>query len=300
MAEVTQEKFSCPACGKQYIWKPELAGKQAQCKCGSAIHVPQNLSPAQEKEDDGLYDLEPHDDPIAAKRSKPEQAAATGATDSGYRCPSCSHPMQPGTPLCAQCGFDMKTGKKTGKPSAAGAGGAVSAKKIAAPSATSGFGPPPRRKIDHKETAKAEMMKFILPLALLLVVIGGVVGLKWFLGASEDNTPQLGDDGAVKDMMENNITTELIKWMDEDPIRHMVMGMTTQQARGYAKKFYDMGAKQVLAFSGGMTTHLAIELPPEPEKRKQLFEWEARWHKGMGKKPAVDVGQQYLLIKMKI
>src|SRR5690348_16638707 len=32
--------FSCGACGKQYRWKPELAGKKVKCKCGTPISVP--------------------------------------------------------------------------------------------------------------------------------------------------------------------------------------------------------------------------------------------------------------------
>ena len=34
-------KFSCPACGKQYAWKAQLAGKKAKCSCGAAVAVPQ-------------------------------------------------------------------------------------------------------------------------------------------------------------------------------------------------------------------------------------------------------------------
>jgi hypothetical protein len=32
-------KVSC-ACGKQYSWKPELAGKRAKCKCGGVVKFP--------------------------------------------------------------------------------------------------------------------------------------------------------------------------------------------------------------------------------------------------------------------
>jgi hypothetical protein len=32
--------FSCPECGKEYPWKPELAGKKGKCKCGAIMHVP--------------------------------------------------------------------------------------------------------------------------------------------------------------------------------------------------------------------------------------------------------------------
>ena len=40
MSEVGLVGFSCTACGKQYRWKPELAGKTVRCKCGNPVSVP--------------------------------------------------------------------------------------------------------------------------------------------------------------------------------------------------------------------------------------------------------------------
>jgi hypothetical protein len=34
--------FQCPGCGRQFRWKPQLAGKQVKCKCGSILTVPDN------------------------------------------------------------------------------------------------------------------------------------------------------------------------------------------------------------------------------------------------------------------
>ena len=39
-AESEGSRFSCPACGRSFRWKPELAGKRAKCKCGATIDVP--------------------------------------------------------------------------------------------------------------------------------------------------------------------------------------------------------------------------------------------------------------------
>ena len=36
--------FSCPICGKEYPWKPELAGKKGKCKCGAIMHVPSSAT----------------------------------------------------------------------------------------------------------------------------------------------------------------------------------------------------------------------------------------------------------------
>jgi hypothetical protein len=32
--------FACPACGKEYPWSAELAGKKGKCKCGNVWRVP--------------------------------------------------------------------------------------------------------------------------------------------------------------------------------------------------------------------------------------------------------------------
>src|SRR5690348_10911130 len=31
---------ACASCGKEYRWKPELAGKRAKCKCGGVVTFP--------------------------------------------------------------------------------------------------------------------------------------------------------------------------------------------------------------------------------------------------------------------
>jgi hypothetical protein len=40
MPEMLTPKVACPSCGKQYKWKPELAGKQGKCKCGGVVSFP--------------------------------------------------------------------------------------------------------------------------------------------------------------------------------------------------------------------------------------------------------------------
>jgi hypothetical protein len=40
MSAVEEVGFSCAACGKQYRWKPEIAGKKVKCKCGNPLSVP--------------------------------------------------------------------------------------------------------------------------------------------------------------------------------------------------------------------------------------------------------------------
>ena len=40
MPETAAPKFSCPSCGKQFRWKPEMAGKKGKCQCGGVLSVP--------------------------------------------------------------------------------------------------------------------------------------------------------------------------------------------------------------------------------------------------------------------
>jgi hypothetical protein len=68
MSDVTTSKFSCDGCGKQYTWKPELAGKKAKCKCGAVMMVP--AEPPVAPEADGLYDLAPEETPKPKAKPK--------------------------------------------------------------------------------------------------------------------------------------------------------------------------------------------------------------------------------------
>jgi hypothetical protein len=57
-------KVTC-VCGKQYRWKPELAGKRAKCKCGAAVAFPKEdpeAAEAEAKEFDAMVrGIEPHE-----------------------------------------------------------------------------------------------------------------------------------------------------------------------------------------------------------------------------------------------
>ena len=125
----TEPKFNCSTCGKEYRWKPELAGKKAKCKCGNVIPVPTKSpaaapaaarpapKPDAEVDFDGLYAL-------AQEEKKATRAAAVDES-AGYRCPSCSTTLPPGQSVCPNCRYDMRTGARVamagGAPMAAGA-----------------------------------------------------------------------------------------------------------------------------------------------------------------------------------
>jgi hypothetical protein len=111
----TDIKFSCASCGKEYRWKPELAGKQAKCKCGATITVPKTPPPPpvprqEEVGLDGLYALAQEEKKAGARLAAADPEAA-GARQ-GYRCPSCGNDLPVGATVCPNCSMDMKTGRK--------------------------------------------------------------------------------------------------------------------------------------------------------------------------------------------
>src|SRR4051812_19404291 len=100
----TEPKFNCSTCGKEYRWKPELAGKKAKCKCGSVIAIPTKApgaaaakaasrpapKPAEQEADlDGLYALAQEEKKATVRTAQVDDSAG------GYRCPSCSSSMPP-------------------------------------------------------------------------------------------------------------------------------------------------------------------------------------------------------------
>src|SRR5256885_10013264 len=120
MSQVEEARFTCETCGKSYRWKPEFAGRKVKCKCGYVMTAPAAPPGGDEPDLDALYDL--------ADAGKEAAAAAPPSV----RCPSCMSEMEPGTSVCAACGFHAKTGKPAkAAPSTAkrqgpvGAGGAA-------------------------------------------------------------------------------------------------------------------------------------------------------------------------------
>ncbi len=331
--------FSCTACGKQFTITPELAGRKVRCPCGTVFVSPaleaenslQAGEPAPPTEDDGLYDFA--DEPKTASKPRdlapaPVMAAPAapisipGLEDDAYVCPSCGQSMEPGAIICAQCGFNIKTGAKMNVRKAAARPGTTapttqkaaaqksaglksSAPKSAAPKvAVSAFGsvPMPRRPV-VVEDKRAQLLKMALPVALVALVVLGIVGYKLIVHFSGVGKapPLVGDDAKVAELMNDDGATELHKWFTQDPSR--ICGpYNTGQALAKADELQKLGAKQVLAFGSRMTRVLAVELPDDPEQRKQLFQWENKFaaEHYLHSKGAVDQGQKYLLLDLGI
>src|SRR3954471_20954528 len=146
-----EPKFNCSTCGKEYRWKPELAGKKAKCKCGNVVAIPAKApaaaapvaarpaarpapKPAEQGAGlDGLYALAQAEKKATVRTAQVDDAAG------GYRCPSCSSNMPAGALVCPSCNLDIRTGMRT--PVAAGAGaGVLAAAGAYGPASSSGRG----------------------------------------------------------------------------------------------------------------------------------------------------------------
>ncbi len=174
MSGTNPENFSCEGCGKSYRWKPEFAGRRIKCKCGTVMVAPAAAAVEPQSED------EPDFDALYSLAAEGKQAEKAGAAVVGVRCPSCRAQLEPGAAACPQCGFNLRTGKKSpvtpaaspagaAKVAAAG-GGAVAAAPPGPASAFQAFGgsrrrPEPEKSQDFKAT------EIYLPLGLLLVGI---------------------------------------------------------------------------------------------------------------------------------
>jgi hypothetical protein len=76
----TSPRFACE-CGKTFRWKPEIAGRKAQCPCGRKLDVPKTMDEPEEIPSLDTFDFadeEPAKAPPVPQRA-PAIAAKTGA-----------------------------------------------------------------------------------------------------------------------------------------------------------------------------------------------------------------------------
>jgi hypothetical protein len=137
---------------------------------------------------------------------------------------------------------------------------------------------------------------------ILALIVGAVFGLRYLggsRGGSASAKPSLGEDAKVEDMIANEDGTEAREWLAGRPGR-MLSGMTSSQAEHRIDDWYRMGATKVLAFGGGFSMNVALQLPADPAKRKALFDWTNDWNARSLIPPAADVGQKYLLVRLRL
>lgn len=328
--------FACASCGKKFVWKPELAGKNVRCKCGQAIPVPAATAPARPApvpaakppparatatavrpvvvDGEDLYDFAESGAPSPVRPAAAGSAAAVaapvsvpGLEDDLYRCPSCSEAMQPGSIICASCGFNLKTGERVNIQRAAPAAARGMAPKAAAaskaPVGSAFAGIPTRSKPQIDEDKKGQLMKLLIPIGLIVVLIGAF-GLFKFVasqtggGAASHKYTDKGDDPEVaRKMDEGGGGKEIHEWFKQNPMR-MMGELSPRQAIAKADELQEMGAKKVYAFGAVMSLCMAVELPEDAEQRKSLFTFENKWAREHRYKPAKDEGQKFLLLNL--
>jgi hypothetical protein len=188
---VDQGKFACSQCGKSYKWKPELAGKKVKCKCGNVMQVPAADPVAAEPEVDldSLYELAA-EEKKATKRQSEEPV--------GFRCPSCHGDLAIGAVVCANCGFNLKTGSRAtaSKPAAqlAFAGAPAGAAQNAVPSAMVGYGTARTgaANIEVDYLGENPIKELGLPAALLLAGVGVLIFQEAGSGGFVEALPRIG------------------------------------------------------------------------------------------------------------
>lgn len=98
-----QPKIKCEACGKEYRWKREYAGRKVKCTCGQVMVMP-DAPPGVDEPEPQTFELEEADAPAGG----PQAAAGDGDA----ACPSCGAAMATGAVLCVECGYNTQTGQK--------------------------------------------------------------------------------------------------------------------------------------------------------------------------------------------
>ena len=110
-------KFKCASCGREFRWKPELAGKKAKCKCGATVQVPATDPAAAAKPPPPPADEQSFDDVYALAAAEADQAAATNQANEApvaYAAPPPPPPAVPrtgftpsGAPIPKRAKMDM-------------------------------------------------------------------------------------------------------------------------------------------------------------------------------------------------
>jgi hypothetical protein len=302
--------FSCNSCGKQYPWKPELAGKKAKCKCGAVLAIPAKPQAARA--------------PARAVAAIPAIPAVEPIEESqAYRCPACKADLSPGSAICISCGYNLQTGEyvntqvDTGEDDAEVAAPKKKKKKKAAaaaasaatgqPSATGWIGMGKTKKERDAAVAanKSSTIKQVtIVLVLAVVVVGAVFGAKIIFkskaGAGDDpalaNLP--GDDAEAMRRLKNDDPVEAKQFIESHETRSLGITWTRGKALGMIQRWYEMGVVKVWAFQGQISTHVLLELPQDPEKRKVILDWSSTFEDPTLQKFIKDVGQKYVILHM--
>jgi len=278
--------IQCPACQKEYPWKPDLAGKRVKCKCGELIDVP---VAAPKAEVDELYDLaepiETPGHPILDLQSAATTAAVAVDNSRQFPCPYCGQNLDPGSTMCVFCGSSLE-------------GTVPEAAPRAVPTAIQAAPPVASRPVVMREPEPEETVSktklAILALVAIAIVIAAIVFVRHRTRTSTSTDPILKPaDAAIFDKTKQG--AEAREWLKADEA-HTLTGLLHKQAVFRVDQIYDLGAKSVFVVGGGSS--LAIELPSESAKRKAIFDWQKKWNTENNFPVVSDDGQRWMEIQM--
>jgi hypothetical protein len=272
MSAAQPGRITCEVCGRSGPYRPELAGKRIKCKCGNIMLV---ADP-------------PAEEPLRPEPLPPDPSADQAADELSelYDLREDPNPAKPPrvfvAPDPSRLGYESRISPPP-PPPAANPYPTYSKPKTADP-----------------QSEKSGLMRMLIVIGVLgAVIAGAIVGIKMMGGPHRPAGPQLGEDADIEQKIQDEYNKEIHAWFTEDPSR--IMGPWSQsQALGQADRWQQMGAKRILAFGSRLSMVAVIELPDDPAKRKQLFDWQADWHGQHFEKVWKDVGQKYLMIRLGI
>ena len=194
MADTQVAKFSCGACGRQYPWKAEIAGRSAKCKCGQALTVPATADAEPEADVINFADLE------AAGTGREVLAGPVAAA--AVETPMGGGPDMPATAKAGKGATGMNTwGGRPGQMRGRDASG------------------------ENSQTVK----QLVLGGIAVVLLVGLIFGAKMFF--KKDQTaaagPMLGDDAKVLEMFKEEAPIEGIAFVDTHPSRTLGIRWTT-------------------------------------------------------------------------
>jgi len=303
--------FSCNSGGKQYPWKPELAGKKAKCKCGAVLSIPAKPQAARAPARAAVA--------TPAIRAIPVPPAEI-PLDESQACPACKADLSPGSAICISCGYNLQTGeyvstqvdtgdddaepkapkkKKKKKTAAAAPAGAATGQ----PSATAWVGMGKTKKEREAALAKdkSSTVKQVTIVLILAVVVVGVIfggGFAFNKLGNKNSGPKMpGQDAEALRMLQENQPMEAKAFIESHKSR--MIGTQWTQAKAIAKieQWYEMGAVKVQVPSDGLIARwVIIELPQDKAKREALINWQRVSEDENGRLITIkDEGQKYVI-----
>jgi hypothetical protein len=93
---------------------------------------------------------------------------------------------------------------------------------------------------------------------------------------------------------------EALSWLDDTSGDNTIGEYSCEESRRLVLLLYKMGASEVVVdkiqtYKGfSSSDHLIVRLPREPEKRRRIYDWDAKRLVRMGYEPKVDDGAEDL------